>query len=180
MNLPLILTWSRIILVPIFVAVFYIPAQWAHPLSAFIFFLAGVTDWADGYLARKFSMTTRFGAFLDPVADKLMVASALVMLSGIYQRLWIVIPAIIIIGREIAISALREWMAQIGETKKVAVAYIGKIKTAMQMLALLLLIYHNPLDHWSPIMTGAILLSMAATLTIISMMKYLLAIRNTY
>ncbi len=175
-NFPISLTWLRILLIPVLVAIFYISWYWSQPLASLIFTLAGITDWADGYLARKFNQTSRFGAFLDPVADKLLVATALVILTQTYNALWMTIPAIIIIGREITISALREWMAQMGQRSKVSVAFIGKLKTATQMLALVLLLYHQPVFGWSPVMLGIVLLDIAAALTLVSMLKYLITV----
>ena len=169
------LTLLRIALIPVFILVFYIPWHWAPPLSALIFSLAGITDWADGYLARLWNQTSRFGAFLDPVADKLMVTSALVMLVEQYATPWLTVPAIIIIGREITVSALREWMAEIGERRKVAVAFVGKLKTATQMAALILLLYKWPLWGFDVARIGLALLYIAALFTFVSMVKYLTA-----
>ncbi|WP_455380609.1 CDP-diacylglycerol--glycerol-3-phosphate 3-phosphatidyltransferase [Acidihalobacter prosperus] len=175
LNIPIFLTLLRIGLIPIFIVVFYLPWHWAPPVSALIFTTAGITDWADGFLARRWRQTSRFGAFLDPVADKLMVAAALVMLVEQYASLWMTIPAIIIIGREITVSALREWMAEVGEGRKVAVAYVGKLKTATQMLALVFLLYQWPLYGVNIRLIGLILLYMASIFTILSMFKYLAA-----
>lgn len=174
-NLPILLTWLRIVLIPVFIGVFYIPWHWAPPLSALIFTLAALTDWADGYLARRLGQTSRFGAFLDPVADKLMVAAALVMLTQAYASIWLTVAAVIIIGREITISALREWMAEVGQRGKVAVAFIGKLKTGTQMVALVLLLYKIPVMGVSPQPLGMVLLYAAAILTLASMLKYLSA-----
>ena len=145
-NLPTALTWLRIVLIPVFVGVYYLPSAWLslpakNWLAMSVFALAAITDWADGYLARKLGQTSAFGAFLDPVADKLMVAAALIVLVQLDRAdAWL---AIIIIGREIAISALREWMAKVGQAKSVAVAFIGKLKTVMQMIAIPLLLYSD-------------------------------------
>ena len=136
MNLPNILTLSRIIMIPVFVVIFYLPVGWSYLVSAAIFGLAAATDWLDGYLARKLNQSTPFGAFLDPVADKLMVAVALAVLIEEHSAILLTIPATVIIGREIVISALREWMAEIGSRASVAVSYIGKIKTTAQMAGL--------------------------------------------
>ncbi|MEN8130918.1 MAG: CDP-diacylglycerol--glycerol-3-phosphate 3-phosphatidyltransferase [Pseudomonadota bacterium] len=174
-NLPIILTLIRIALIPLFVVIYYLPYDWAWPLSALIFALAGITDWLDGYLARRLGQTSSFGAFLDPVADKLMVAVALVMLVGEHHSLYLAVPAMIIIGREIAISALREWMAEIGRPGSVAVRFIGKVKTTAQIIALLLLLYHHPLLGISTHLSGLILLNFAAALTLWSMVVYLYA-----
>ena len=146
-NLPTSLTWLRIILIPVFVGVFYLPATMLslpgkNWLAMTVFALAAITDWADGYLARKWGQTSAFGAFLDPVADKLMVAAALILLVWLDRaEAWL---AIIIIGREIAISALREWMAQLGQSKSVAVAFIGKVKTGAQITAIIALLLYQP------------------------------------
>lgn len=174
-NLPIVLTWLRIALIPVFIGVFYIPWYWAPPLSALLFALAAVTDWADGYLARKWDQTSRFGAFLDPVADKLMVAAALILLTQQYATAWLTLAAIIIIGREITISALREWMAEVGQRGKVAVAALGKIKTTTQMLALILLLYQHPIYGFDMRLPGLILLYISVILTVVSMFQYLAA-----
>ncbi|WP_126455106.1 CDP-diacylglycerol--glycerol-3-phosphate 3-phosphatidyltransferase [Sulfuriflexus mobilis] len=175
LNIPNILTLTRIAAIPVFVLVFYLPFSWANMATAAIFAFAGFTDWLDGYLARKLNQTSRFGAFLDPVADKLMVAVALILLVAADPGPWLAIPAAIIIGREIAISALREWMAQIGERAQVAVSYIGKIKTTAQMLALFLLLYREPLSELPVYEVGLVLLYVAAALTLWSMIIYLRA-----
>ena len=167
-NIPIFLTMFRVILIPFFVIAFYLPT--------FIFFIAGVTDWLDGYLARKWKQTTRFGAFLDPVADKVMVVAALVLIVEYQHSLWITIPAIIMISREIIISALREWMAELGERSKVAVSWWGKWKTTAQMLALggLLWRYNNYME-----IAAIILLYIAAILTVWSMIQYLQAAKGS-
>lgn len=170
---PIILTLVRLALIPLFVVVYYLPYGWAWPISSLIFALASITDWLDGYLARKLNQISKFGAFLDPVVDKLMVAVALVMLVGQYRSLFLAVPAMIIIGREIAISALREWMAEVGRRSSVAVTYIGKVKTTAQMVALLLLLYHHPLLGFPTHQTGLVLLNVAAGLTLWSMIVYL-------
>jgi len=173
LTVPTILTLARIAVIPVFVLVFYLPFGWAHAGSAAIFALAAFTDWLDGFLARKLNQTSRFGAFLDPVADKLMVAVALILLVEVHHSIWLALPAVVIIGREIAISALREWMAEIGERTQVAVSYIGKIKTAAQMLALLLLLYSDPIGGFPTYEVGLVLLYIAAGLTLWSMVIYL-------
>lgn len=178
-NVPNILTLLRIGLIPVFVVVFYLPYHWAHIATAAIFGLAAVTDWLDGYLARRLRQTSVFGAFLDPVADKLMVAVALVLLVdanpvGMHGAA-LALPAAVIIGREIAISALREWMAEIGERAKVAVSIIGKIKTTAQMIALLLLLYREPIGGMPTTLVGLLALYIAAGLTLWSMIIYLRA-----
>ena len=153
LNLPNLLTWLRIVLIPLFVGIFYFDKSWVSApnqnlVATVIFTAAAITDWLDGWLARKLNQTSAFGAFLDPVADKLMVAAALIILVQL-ERVDAII-ALIIIGREITISALREWMAQIGEAKSVAVSVLGKIKTVSQMLAIPLLLYHDPLGGFDP------------------------------
>ncbi|PZP56393.1 MAG: CDP-diacylglycerol--glycerol-3-phosphate 3-phosphatidyltransferase [Azospira oryzae] len=177
LNIPNLLTWLRILLIPVFVGVFYfsnyaLSPQHKNIAAAFIFALAAITDWLDGYLARALRQTSAFGAFLDPVADKLMVAAALIVLVEL-GRVHALI-ALIIIGREIAISALREWMARIGESKSVAVSLLGKIKTVAQMAAILLLLYQ---DHLVLGVTGqglgTVLIYLAAGLTLLSMAYYL-------
>lgn len=172
-SVPNLITLMRIALIPIFIGVFYLPVAWAHTASAIIFALASFTDWLDGYLARKLKQLSPFGAFLDPVADKLLVASSLLLLVSTNEIHYITLPAIIIVGREIVISALREWMAEMGRRASVAVSYIGKIKTGMQMLALILLLAFYPsVSMWGWL--GFVLLYLAAILTIWSMIAYLM------
>jgi CDP-diacylglycerol--glycerol-3-phosphate 3-phosphatidyltransferase len=175
LTLPNTLTFLRIVLIPVLVLVFYSPTQWSYQLSSAIFGLAALTDWMDGYLARRLRQLSVFGAFLDPVADKLMVAVALVLLVQDNPTPLFTIPAVVIIGREIAISALREWMSEIGERTKVAVSIIGKIKTIVQMVAILLLLYKVPLGPIPTHDTGVTLLYIAAILTLWSMTVYLRA-----
>ncbi len=187
-NIPTMLTWLRILLIPVFVIVFYlptdpqrfgaIPAHWVNVTATVIFAVAAITDWLDGYLARRWQQTSSFGAFLDPVADKLMVAAALIVLVE-FERVGAVI-ALIIIGREIAISALREWMAGAGQRSSVGVAMIGKVKTAVQMIAILFLLYWDeiPLGNLGTFPTqvlGQVLIAVAAFLTLLSMAYYLRA-----
>lgn len=179
LNVPVTLTLLRIALIPLFVLVFYLPFAWTHPVSAILFLLAGVTDWLDGYLARRWSQISAFGAFLDPVADKLMVAAALVMLVGENGSLWLAIPAIVIVGREIAVSALREFMAEMGQRGIVAVSYMAKVKTTCQIVALLLLLYHQPLFGMPTYALGMVLIYAAAGLTLWSMLVYLRAAWHT-
>jgi CDP-diacylglycerol--glycerol-3-phosphate 3-phosphatidyltransferase/cardiolipin synthase len=177
LNLPNVLTWLRIVAIPLFVGIFYLPetdlsAGQKNLLATLIFALAAVTDWLDGYLARVLNQTSKFGAFLDPVADKLMVAAALIALVQL-ERLDALI-AFIIVGREIAISALREWMAQIGKSKSVAVSFVGKVKTMSQMAAILLLLYHGSIvGSFSAHVVGTWLIYLAAALTLWSMVYYL-------
>lgn len=174
MKIPNILTLLRIALIPIFVLAFYLPFTWAPIATGVIFAIAGVTDWLDGYLARKLNQTSPFGAFLDPVADKLIVAIALAMLAEAYGSFWVTLPAVVIIGREIVISALREWMAEVGKRASVAVSYIGKVKTALQMLAIFLMVLTEPYStNLSWVGIGALYL--AAVLTLWSMYQYLRA-----
>ena len=176
-NLPICLTWARILLIPIFTALFYLPANWLSPhtvnlTAAAIFAAAGITDWLDGFLARHLKQTSDFGAFLDPVADKLMVAVALILLVKLDRTL--ALYAMIIIGREITISALREWMAQMGKRGSVAVARIGKFKTTAQMAAvIMLLIGLKDCYGWNLLFIGNILMAAASVLTIWSMFYYL-------
>jgi len=177
-NLPIALTWLRIVLIPVFVAVYYLPDMWLRPelknwTAMAIFAGAAITDWLDGFLARRMGETSAFGAFLDPVADKLMVAAALILLVQLGRAEAYL--AIIIIGREIAISALREWMAQIGDHGRVAVSSVGKLKTTVQMIAVLLLLYRKPIGAFPTMEVGMGLLLMAVALTLWSMLHYLLA-----
>jgi len=179
-NLPNLITLSRIILIPVFVVAFYLPEfNGKHLLVTSIFFFAAVSDWVDGYLARKMNLTSAFGAFLDPVADKLMVATALVLLVGKHpgteMALWLAIPAAVIVGREITISALREWMATIGGNDKVKVSMIGKFKTSAQMLAIGCLLFEKPLGWFPSLTVGYVLLYISAFLTLWSMFTYLKA-----
>jgi CDP-diacylglycerol--glycerol-3-phosphate 3-phosphatidyltransferase/cardiolipin synthase len=176
-NIPNLITWLRILLIPVFVTVFYLSENTLSPhlknmLSMSVFILASLTDWLDGYLARKLNQNSAFGAFLDPVADKLMVAAALIVLVELGRANAII--AFIIIGREITISALREWMAQLGESKSVAVSMIGKIKTTFQMVAITMLLYHEELFTINIQLLGSWLLYIAALLTLWSMGYYLM------
>jgi len=174
-SIPTILTYLRIVLIPIFVMVFFMPYEWVNVAVTAIFGLAAVTDWLDGYLARKLNQTSRFGAFLDPVADKLIVAAALVLLVESDPTPWMAVAAAVIIGREITISALREWMAEIGERAHVAVSNIGKWKTAIQMTALFMLLYKEPLIGLPMHTLGMVFLYIAVVLTLWSMVAYLKA-----
>ncbi len=177
LNIPILLTWLRVALIPLVVGVFYLPPTWLSPFdqgvaSTVVFIVAAVTDWFDGFLARRWNQTSAFGAFLDPVADKLMVAGALLVLVQLDRVNALV--AFVIIGREIAISALREWMAQIGASKSVAVSSLGKIKTTAQMMAIPMLLFYGPLfglfdtAYW-----GQWFLLLATILTVWSMFYYL-------
>lgn len=175
MNLPNVLTLGRIALIPVFGLVFLLPVGWANVAAAGIFALAAVTDWLDGYLARRLGQTSAFGAFLDPVADKLMVAVALVALVAVSSSPLLAFPAAVIIGREIAVSALREWMAELGKRARVAVSSMGKVKTAAQMISIVMLLYADTLLGISMYGLGLALLYLAAALTLWSMVLYLLA-----
>ena len=176
LNLPNLLTWLRILMIPAVIGIFYMPEHWMSApeknlLATVLFVLAAITDWLDGYLARKLNQTSAFGAFLDPVADKLMVAAALILLVHLARADFAL--AFIIIGREIAVSALREWMARLGESRSVAVNFLGKVKTFSQMLAIPMLLYHDRLGGFDPQAWGEWLLLIAALLTLISMAWYL-------
>ncbi len=166
-------------MIPVFVIAFYLPFEWSNKAATLLFCIAAITDWFDGYLARRLNITSRFGAFLDPVADKLMVAASLILIVDSnptpYSGFWLAIPAIVIIGREITISALREWMAEIGASNKIAVSMMGKVKTTAQMLALVMLLYHEPLFGISTSLAGFVMLYLAAILTLWSMILYLRA-----
>lgn len=174
-RLPIALTWLRVALVPFFVAAFYWTSIWAPPLAAFLFALAAVTDWLDGWLARRWGVVSRFGAFLDPVADKIMVAIALVLIVQVDGRIWLALPAAVIIGREITVSALREWMAESGARAKVAVSWLGKLKTVLQMISVTMLLFRYDLGPLPVYKLGVIALIAAAALTLISMLDYLRA-----
>lgn len=173
MNIPNILTLIRIAFIPLLVVLFYLPFSWSMPLAAVFFALASITDWLDGYLARRWNQSTPFGAFLDPVADKLMVAIALALLIERFDTWLLTLPALVIIGREIVISALREWMAEMGKRASVAVSWIGKLKTTLQMVAILILIAFPP-GHTLAFL-GVATLFIAAALTLWSMIQYLRA-----
>lgn len=176
MNIPNALTVFRIALIPVLVIVFYLPfSQWTGIACAALFTTAAITDWFDGYLARKLDQSTPFGAFLDPVADKLMVAVALVLLLERHPNIWFTVPAMIIIGREIVISALREWMAELGKRTSVAVSYVGKFKTTMQMIAIIVLLADISLQLPVIHVLGITSLYIAAVLTVWSMVIYLMA-----
>lgn len=175
-SIPILLTWLRIILIPLMIGVYYVPENWIIEVgrnfaATLIFILAAVTDWLDGYLARRWNETSAFGAFLDPVADKLVVAAALIMLVQL-GRLDAILAAIII-GREITISALREWMAQMGAHKSVAVSAMGKVKTIAQMVSISMLLYHEPVYALDMQIVGTWLIYVAAVLTLWSMVYYM-------
>ncbi|EPC03396.1 CDP-diacylglycerol--glycerol-3-phosphate 3-phosphatidyltransferase [Litchfieldella anticariensis FP35 = DSM 16096] len=171
MNIPNLLTLARIAFIPLLVIVFYLPFSWSMLLAALLFALAAITDWLDGYLARRWDQSTPFGAFLDPVADKLMVAVALALLIELYEAVWLTLPALVIIGREIVISALREWMAEMGKRSSIAVSWIGKIKTTLQMVSIFLLLGFPPNTPIANL--GVVTLFVAAVLTLWSMLQYL-------
>ena len=175
-NVPNLLTMSRIILIPLIIGLYYVPAdllsmEAKNQAATAVFIVAAVTDWHDGYLARRLNQMSAFGAFLDPVADKLIVVAALLAL--LYLNRVDVIVALIIVGREIAISALREWMAKVGQAASVAVAFIGKLKTVAQMVAIPLLLFHEQLLGLDCQWLGTVLINIAAVLTVVSMLYYL-------
>jgi CDP-diacylglycerol---glycerol-3-phosphate 3-phosphatidyltransferase len=173
-NIPNILTSLRIVFVPVLIIVFYFfPLEWRYLASAVVFAIAGITDWLDGYLARKLGQLTPFGAFLDPVADKLLVAVALVLLVELHASPILAIPAIVIVGREIVVSALREWMAEYSNMRSVAVSNLGKIKTTFQMIAIVFLLAGGPDLESLVVLLGYVLLYAAAILTLWSMFQYL-------
>jgi CDP-diacylglycerol--glycerol-3-phosphate 3-phosphatidyltransferase len=172
-NLPNTLTWLRILMIPGIVVLFYLPYWWAHPAAGVGFALAGITDTLDGYFARKLGQTSRLGAFLDPVADKLIVAAALVLIVSRDPQWYLVIAAIVIIGREIAVSALREWMAEIGARGRIKVSVLGKYKTIMQIIGLSLLLFRRDLFGIPIYALGLLLTAVAAVLTLWSMILYL-------
>lgn len=188
-NWPNVLTFGRIAAIPLLVILFYLPYHWGHFAAMIVFIVASFTDWLDGYLARYLKQTTRLGAFLDPVADKLMVTMALMLIVAeqtfkfvsvpdriiIVPAVFITIPAMVIVAREIIVSALREWMAEIGKRASVKVSSLGKTKTAVQMFAILILLYCNNSTSFTLIFTGLAMLYLSALLTIWSMLLYLRA-----
>jgi CDP-diacylglycerol--glycerol-3-phosphate 3-phosphatidyltransferase/cardiolipin synthase len=174
-HIPNLLTLARIALLPVLVLVNYLPVNWAPLATTSVFILAALTDWLDGYLARRWHLTSAFGAFLDPVADKLIVATALILVLQHNPTIWMTLPIIVIIGREITISALREWMAGFGAGTQVAVSQIGKIKTTAQMAAIICLLYQHDFAGLPTYITGIILLYLAMLLTFWSMLIYLQA-----
>ncbi|MBM4215056.1 MAG: CDP-diacylglycerol--glycerol-3-phosphate 3-phosphatidyltransferase [Gammaproteobacteria bacterium] len=175
LTVPNVLTWMRIFSIPVVVVLFYMPFPWSDPAAGALFALAGITDSLDGYFARKYGQTSRLGAFLDPVADKLIVVVALVLLVSKDTRLIVVLPAIVIIGREIAISALREWMAEIGQRTKVAVSPLGKIKTIVQIVGLSMMLIRWDVWILPTYQVGLVLTVIAAVLTLVSAVDYLRA-----
>jgi len=172
-NVPNVVTLARICMIPLFVMFTVLPFPWAYQCSAFIFSLAALTDWLDGYLARRLKQKTRLGAFLDPVADKLIVVVALVLLVYKFGSIWITLPVIVITMREILISALREWMAEMGNRASVAVSYLGKLKTTFQMAAIIVLLVIEPTGPTLLSNLGYVLIYLAAALTVWSMVIYL-------
>lgn len=175
MNLPILLTLLRILAIPVIVFFYILPFPWAHPLAAILFALTALTDWLDGFLARSLSQMTQLGAFLDPVADKLLVAVSLVMVLSSHLIPYLGVASAVIVGREIAISALREWMSIIGKRVSVKVTTIAKYKTTIQMVALAILVWYRPSSPIFLGVFGAVLLYIAAILTLWSMMIYLKA-----
>lgn len=173
LNLPNVLTWLRIIAIPLVVALFYLPYHWSNSAAGLLFAAAAITDSLDGYFARRMGLTSRLGAFLDPVADKLIVAVALILLVSMDPRPLLVLTASVIIGREIGISALREWMAELGQRTRVAVSPLGKYKTIMQMVGLSLMLFRDPLLGIDVYRLGLWLTVLAAILTLASMVSYL-------
>ena len=176
LNVPTLLTWLRIVMIPLVIGVFYLPGPWLtswqrNLIATVVFAVAAITDWLYGYLARKLNQQSAFGAFLDPVADQLMIAATLIVLVEL-QRVNALI-AFVIIGREIAISAMREWMAKIGQSRSVAVNFLGKVKTISQMIAVPLLLYHDRIGPLNPQRIGTWLIYLAAILTLVSMVNYL-------
>jgi CDP-diacylglycerol---glycerol-3-phosphate 3-phosphatidyltransferase len=172
-NVPNTLTWIRIAAIPLIVVLFYAPYPWADPAAGLLFAAAGITDSLDGYFARRLGQTSRLGAFLDPVADKLIVAVALVLLVSKDPRALIVLTAAVTIGREIAVSALREWMAEIGQRRKVAVSQLGKYKTTLQIIGLSMMLYRRDLIGLPTYFIGVVFTVVAAILTLSSMVTYL-------
>ena len=175
LNLPNVLTLARIGAIPLVVVCYSLPGPWGRPAAAALFLVSSITDWLDGYLARRLGQTSPFGQFLDPVADKLIVAAALVLLVQGHPYSYVAVPAIVIVGREITVSALREWMAEIGERAQVAVSGIGKLKTTLQMIAITLLLYEHKLFGLPVYETGVACFYVAAGLTLWSMLLYLKA-----
>jgi CDP-diacylglycerol--glycerol-3-phosphate 3-phosphatidyltransferase/cardiolipin synthase len=176
LNVPNLLTWLRIVMIPLVIGVFHVPDAWLagwerNLIATSVFIVAAITDWLDGYLARKLNQTSAFGAFLDPVADKLMIAAALIVLVELDRANAII--AFVIIGREIAISAMREWMAKIGQSRSVAVNLLGKVKTISQMIAVPMLLYHDAIGPIRVQRIGTWLIYVAAILTLVSMVNYL-------
>jgi CDP-diacylglycerol--glycerol-3-phosphate 3-phosphatidyltransferase len=175
LTIPNLLTLFRILLIPVLVVVFYLPFGWTHYAAALVFILAALTDWADGWIARRFQQFSEFGAFLDPVADKLTVSTALFLIVQKDPTIYMALTAAVIVGREIAISALREWMSAIGHSGRVKVAWIGKIKTIVQMVAISLLLFRENIREIPVYLLGEVLIGIAAALTLWSGFNYLRA-----
>lgn len=175
MNVPNSLSLLRIALIPCFVLLFYLPGAWTNIVAAAVFGFAALTDWLDGYLARRLQQSSKLGAFLDPVADKLLVAVVLILLLQRDPAFWLALPIAVIIGREITISALREWMAELGARHRVAVSLVGKVKTTCQMIAIILLTIHESLWGIPVYVLGVIALYLATAATLWSMVIYLRA-----
>ena len=175
LNLPNTLTWIRISLIPLIVLVFYLPYAWSGPVAAIIFSLAGITDWLDGYFARRLNQASAFGAFLDPVADKLLVVMAMVLLAANHTSIWFVLPTAVIIAREVFVSALREWMANSNKRNLVKVGYIGKVKTTVQMVGITILLATNAASAQSIVWLGYFLIYISAVFSLWSMVSYLRA-----
>ncbi len=171
-QLPMAITWTRVFLIPVFLIIYYLPIDHSNFIAMLIFVIAAMTDWLDGYLARRFNATSRFGAFLDPVADKLIVAVALIVVAVEYQHWIVTMAAIIIIMREMAVSALREWMAEHNRSNAVAVSNIGKYKTTFQLIALAMLIYGGQLFGVPWVQLGLVMLVIATLLTLWSLAQY--------
>lgn len=175
LTIPTLLTLFRILLIPVLVVVFYYDARWTHLGAALVFAVGAVTDWLDGWIARRFGMYSDFGAFLDPVADKLAVTVALFLIVQAHPTVFMALTAAVIVGREITISALREWMAELGQRAAVKVAAVGKIKTIVQMVAIIALLYREPIGAIPVFGLGQALLFAAAILTLWSGFSYLKA-----
>ncbi len=175
LTLPTAITLFRIALIPLFVIVFYLPFAWANLAAAGIFAMASLSDWVDGYLARALKQESSFGAFLDPVADKLMVVVAIILILQTHPSIYVALPSVIIVAREVSISALREWMAELGSSAAVKVSFIGKAKTTAQLFSLLLLIYAEPIREIPVFEIGLAFYFLAAVFTIVSMFVYLRA-----
>ena len=175
MNLPNVITVTRILLIPVFIGLYMVQQDWSILAASVLFAMAALTDWLDGYLARRLNQTTPFGAFLDPVADKLIVVSALIVLVAYHSNMWLTLPGLVIVGREIVISALREWMADMDDSVAVAVSYLGKIKTTAQMIAITLLLAQPVGVESVYLQVAYVLLYLAAVMTLWSMWQYLSA-----
>lgn len=175
LNLPNVLSLLRIALIPVLIGFYLLPYNIAPLLATIVFVVAAITDWLDGYLARKWNQTSAFGAFIDPVADKLIVAVALILVLYKTPAWYILFPVVVIIGREITVTALREWMAELGQRESVKVSSLGKLKTIFQMVSIGCLIFYKPLFGLPIFEIGVALLYLAAVLTISSMFSYMKA-----